>query len=158
MHHNDMASEAACIDVEPLVFDNYDEPKTALKYCAVCPVRDWCLKQVEPIESMFDGIAGGHVWKDGTHRQGNLKDPVLRDYVKQSRHRLKRSEQPKKTEQVDRVALSQFLAGRIPHTALTAHERTLAAAWLIGEGWTEEDAVMRCHVSSRAVRSQARRR
>lgn len=142
------AELAACAETEPLVFYNYSKPKTALEYCARCPVRDWCLKQVDPIDSMFDGIAGGHVWRDGTHREGDLKDPVLSEYVKRSRHRLKTSKPRKRGERkrTDRVLLGQFLRGSVPHTLLTEKERALAAAWLISQGWSEDDAVKHCNV------------
>lgn len=153
MNDENITSEAACAEVEPLVFDNYQKPKHALKYCAVCPVRGWCLRQVDPIESFFDGIAGGHVWRDGVHREGSLKDPVLREYVSSSRHRLKTSKPRKRGERkrTDRVLLGQFLSGKVPNTLLTEKERALAAAWLISQGWSEDDAVKHCNVKRKGL-------
>jgi hypothetical protein len=143
-----MNEEAACSEVTPYVFEDPDNPKTALAYCAVCPVRAWCLRQVQPASSYFDGIAGGHVWKEGQHRGGDRKDPILRDYLRardpNAIRRARRSERSK-----DPVKVRQFLDGWLPVEELTRIERRLAAAWLIGEGWTRSAAIKHCHVGHR---------
>ncbi|KNB50118.1 WhiB family transcriptional regulator [Streptomyces caatingaensis] len=37
----------------------------ALRACAVCPVRRPCLDTVAPGDNLFDGVSGGHLWRNG---------------------------------------------------------------------------------------------
>ena len=37
----------------------------ALQVCAPCTVKEWCLAEVRPAESHFDGVAGGVAWING---------------------------------------------------------------------------------------------
>lgn len=60
-------SAAACIGVEPSVFDHYRYPEAslALYYCQKCSIVEDCLTIVRPSKSNFDGVAGGVVWRNG---------------------------------------------------------------------------------------------
>ncbi|WP_327168620.1 WhiB family transcriptional regulator [Streptomyces subrutilus] len=58
---------AACAGLPPaVVFAR--KPKDAapaLRACAVCPVRRQCVSAVAPAESLFDGVCGGRLWRNG---------------------------------------------------------------------------------------------
>lgn len=60
-------SDAACIGVEPSVFDHYQFPEAslALYYCQRCTIVEQCITTVRPSKSHFDGVAGGVVWRNG---------------------------------------------------------------------------------------------
>ena len=60
-------SDAACVGVEPAVFDHYRYPEAslALHYCQRCAIVEQCLTVVRPSKSNFDGVAGGVVWRNG---------------------------------------------------------------------------------------------
>jgi len=60
-------SAAACVGVEPSVFDHnrYPEASLALHYCQQCSVVEQCLAIVRPSKSNFDGVAGAVVWRNG---------------------------------------------------------------------------------------------
>ena len=60
-------SAAACVGVEPSVFDHYRYPEAslALYYCQKCSIVEDCLTVVRPSKSNFDGVAGGVVWRNG---------------------------------------------------------------------------------------------
>lgn len=65
----------ACQDTNPDYFDMDFMYPAALAICEPCPVKLWCLRQVDPARSYFDGVAGGHVWYEGKV-QGKLTDPT----------------------------------------------------------------------------------
>lgn len=60
-------SAAACLGVEPAVFDEYKFPEAhlALWFCQKCPIVETCMDVVRPSKSHFDGVAGGIVWRNG---------------------------------------------------------------------------------------------
>lgn len=73
-----------CQGEDPYIFDNEWTYGMALGMCEECPVRLWCLRQVDPARSYFDGVAGGHVWKEGRpqDRMTNPRqDEVLITYL-----------------------------------------------------------------------------
>lgn len=56
---------AKCVGHDPRLFDDPQYATAALQICDTCTVRDWCLNLVDPARSYFDGVAGGHTWKEG---------------------------------------------------------------------------------------------
>ena len=56
------------------LFDHEWAYSMALALCQECPVRDWCLRVVDPARNFYDGVAGGAVWREGTPRD-QLTDP-----------------------------------------------------------------------------------
>ncbi|MEX2985352.1 WhiB family transcriptional regulator [Streptomyces sp. C36] len=66
-HPADWRTRAACAGLpDGAVFAR--RPKAALpalRACAVCPVRRYCLEAVAPQVSWFDGVSGGRLWRNG---------------------------------------------------------------------------------------------
>lgn len=64
---NPALREAACVGVDPSIFDHYRFPDAhlGLAFCHGCPVPTHCMEAVRPQKSHFDGIAGGVVWRNG---------------------------------------------------------------------------------------------
>lgn len=64
-------ADASCQGADPSLFDNthYREAleSGALALCAGCAIPKICLEIVRPNRTWFDGVAGGHVWRNG-HR------------------------------------------------------------------------------------------
>lgn len=58
-------AQPLCVDEEPSLFDVEFTYGMALAICQNCPVREWCLNQVDPARSYYDGVAGGVVWREG---------------------------------------------------------------------------------------------
>ena len=89
----DNYEQAPCTSpwINPSIFDAFLEPATALSICALCPVRLWCLKLVEPASSHYDGIAGGHVWREGKLQDGHTdkEEPILQIYMRNRRPRAR---------------------------------------------------------------------
>ena len=79
---------AACLQSEPHVFDQteYESLYTelALSICGRCTVQEDCLLVVNPTENLYDGVAGGMVFKNGevVERHTNPKSPKLRKLSK----------------------------------------------------------------------------
>jgi len=150
-----MIEHAACTSADPYIFGVPDEPAAALTYCGECPVRAWCLRQVQPAISHFDGVAGGHAWARGEHVSGDRDDPILHDYLQSIGKRLPRKVRRRRSprerrESVDAVVVRQFLDGHVDHTRLNSVERRFAAAYLIGSGWERSAALRHCHVRAPA--------
>ncbi|MEV0260890.1 WhiB family transcriptional regulator [Streptomyces sp. NPDC050617] len=63
----DWRTHAACAGLpDEAVFARRPEPALpALRACAVCSVRRRCLETVAPAESLFDGVSGGRLWRNG---------------------------------------------------------------------------------------------
>ena len=84
----DPPATPACEGQDPWFFEDPFAHQYALDICALCPVRLWCLNQVDPARMYFDGVAGGHVWKDGELVRSWLPDkpdPVLVTYLTTNR-------------------------------------------------------------------------
>jgi hypothetical protein len=58
-------STPPCRGMNPQIFEWPVFNTEALQVCDTCTVRAWCLEQVKPAQSYFDGVAGGHTWRDG---------------------------------------------------------------------------------------------
>lgn len=60
-------SAAACIGLDPALFDHFEFPDASLAVgiCAECPITDLCVEIVRPQKNHFDGVAGGIVWRNG---------------------------------------------------------------------------------------------
>ncbi|URM90071.1 WhiB family transcriptional regulator [Streptomyces sp. MRC013] len=58
---------AACSGLPPhTVFARQEtEARPALTACERCPVVRRCLEVVAPAENWFDGVSGGHLWRNG---------------------------------------------------------------------------------------------
>lgn len=88
----DPPAKPKCEGTDPEYFDNPALFYTALKVCRGCPVRMWCLQRVDPAKSHYDGVAGGHAWKDGhvvSRWDTDPDDPVVELYL-ESRKRTRR--------------------------------------------------------------------
>lgn len=148
-----MIEEAACAEATFYAFEDPSEPEIGLSYCATCPVRSWCLREVRPATSNFDGVAGGHVWKNGEHIGGSREDGILLDYMREAGKKLPerayraiRQRKPKAPPKPkpNYTAVRFLLNGHILWEDVELVDRQLAAAHLIGDGWTEEDAKRFC--------------
>ena len=55
---------------------NYAAP--ALAMCATCPFVEKCIARVDPYNSLFDGVYGGQLWRNGraTERPAPKPAPV----------------------------------------------------------------------------------
>ena len=74
----------ACAGADPQLFEMDLFYAQALEYCARCPVRAWCLRQVDPIRnSLWAGVAGGYPWNNGFPNAAyiNAQDHVLIAYL-----------------------------------------------------------------------------
>ncbi|MFD3327595.1 WhiB family transcriptional regulator [Streptomyces sp. NPDC058701] len=60
-------ASAACRDLSPAVVfaRRIKDAAPALRACAACPVRRECVQAVAPAESLFDGVCGGRLWRNG---------------------------------------------------------------------------------------------
>lgn len=111
-----------CADQEPEIFENEWLYNVALGYCRDCPVQKWCLDWVDPAKHFFDGVAGGHVWKDGVIVRSYTdpeNDAVLMTYLKANKKA--------RTKFVDTKKVQDFLVGKNPsYRVLTLTERVHA--------------------------------
>ena len=66
----------ACETQFPDLFDAFykAEALPALAICRTCEYQVECLKQVNPAESNYDGIAGGYVWTNGKVKDWSIFD------------------------------------------------------------------------------------
>lgn len=72
----------ACVGEDPQLFEFDLFFDAGLGICQTCPVRSWCLRQVDPIRhNYFDGVAGGYIWKDGLARNPDPNDPIIVAYL-----------------------------------------------------------------------------
>lgn len=76
---------AACKDADPTLFNATRPPETeaALTYCSKCVVTDICEIVIDPVGSLFDGVAAGKVWSNGfpIGRYGNRLAPIARHTI-----------------------------------------------------------------------------
>lgn len=136
--HHEPPATPACHDAEPLLFDDPTHPTIALSICAGCPVRDWCLRTVDPAASFYDGIAGGHVWRNGQVRDDDTHDPTLVYYL---------NGRDDETT-VDPHAVRGFIDGVHDWTELTSVERIHAARHLYADSLlTSAQVADYCHLS-----------
>lgn len=80
--------QPACEGADPLLFEFdlfYDQ---AMQICETCPVRAWCLRQVDPARhTYYEGVAGGYPWQNGypnlryTQGKSETLDPILSSYL-----------------------------------------------------------------------------
>lgn len=75
---------ASCRGKDPQLFDTFLNPLPALRICDTCPVRSWCLATVDPARSYYDGVAGGHTWREGMLKCSSCvkTDPILINYLR----------------------------------------------------------------------------
>lgn len=75
----------ACSNADPQLFEFDLFYQQGIAVCGKCPVRAWCLREVDPIRyRFFEGVAGGHVWRDGyviPQDEKTGKDPILLTYL-----------------------------------------------------------------------------
>lgn len=75
----------ACAGKDPQLFEFDMFYSEAVAICSSCPVRAWCLREVDPIRyKEFEGVAGGHAWKNGyalPQHSNALNDTVLHMYI-----------------------------------------------------------------------------
>ena len=78
-----MKEEAKCRGLDPRIFDWPAFNTEALQICDTCTVRAWCLDQVRPAQSFYDGVAGGHTWSNGALvcKSCIKTDPILIRYI-----------------------------------------------------------------------------
>lgn len=52
-------------------------------FCDGCPVKDLCLKEINPAKYHYDGVAGGFVWVNGRplEREFELMDERDRPFA-----------------------------------------------------------------------------
>ena len=57
---------AKCTD-DTILFETQEKylVKQALLVCNECPVRKECIEVISPYQTLYDGVAGGFLWKDG---------------------------------------------------------------------------------------------
>ncbi|MFD3759426.1 WhiB family transcriptional regulator [Streptomyces sp. NPDC058622] len=74
-------ASAACRDLSPAVVfaRRIKDAAPALLACAVCPVRRECVRAVAPAESLFDGVCGGRLWRNGRPAAVPSSSGSLRD-------------------------------------------------------------------------------
>lgn len=122
MPRDEPESTPACQGTNPELFDWAEFAPTAIDICGACKVQAWCLRQVDPARSYFDGVAGGHQWREGQvlDRWTNpAKDLTLQIYL--------RPKKPRRTERVNEQRVSDFMVGLIPWNRITIEERHEAA-------------------------------
>lgn len=125
----------ACKPEEADLFDNewlYDQ---ALAICAPCPVKAWCLRQVDPVPGFYDGVAGGHVWKDGqvVHKWTDTQEPIVQVYLASRRGTKVRSN--------DNQKILQLIIGNLHWTRTTFAERVAAAVEMSSGGYEPKRAM-----------------
>lgn len=101
----------------------------ALAICATCPVKTWCLNTVDPHRNYYDGVVGGHAWRDGMiiHKYSDTTDPVLQLYLKKRGRKWKR-------DVWDRRKVEDFTVGKKALSSLTNREKIMAAYRLLEIG------------------------
>lgn len=76
---NRLYAEARCNGKESYLFDQTEHGNLitdlALGICAMCTVQEDCLLIVNPADSLYDGIAGGIVFKNGKIVERNQTPP-----------------------------------------------------------------------------------
>lgn len=56
--------------------------EAGLNICRTCPVRAWCLRQVDPARyTAYEGVTGGYVWKHGLPELPDPLDHTLTAYL-----------------------------------------------------------------------------
>jgi hypothetical protein len=58
----------ACAGTDPNQFDTgsrVEADRAIERYCAVCPVKRWCLYVMRPVEDKYTGVAAGLLWVKG---------------------------------------------------------------------------------------------
>lgn len=115
--------DPACVGTDPYVFDNEWTYGMALGICKPCPVKAWCLQTVDPAKNYYDGVVGGHVWKEGVavHRFSDTTEPILRLYLDS---RLPPSQ---RSRPVDEQKINDLMVGKLPWSRVTLAERLEAA-------------------------------
>jgi len=126
--------DAACIGVHPEFFDIPEFYPTALEVCKPCPVRLWCLQLVDPANSYYDGVAGGHVWQNGKPVDSERTDPPLKMYLASLPKELPTITIRRHVAEPDYFAVEALMNGHIHHSKLTADEKRIAVRKLIQEG------------------------
>lgn len=85
---NRLYAEARCLAKPAYLFDQTEHDNLytdlALSICSMCTVQEDCLIVVNPADSLYDGIAGGIVFKNGkiVDRNETPKTPKLRKLSK----------------------------------------------------------------------------
>lgn len=128
----------ACGDADPEWFDMYEAPTIALNYCKECPMRRWCLEQVNPARMGYDGIAGGHVFKDGRviTRWSNINDPILKLYQRRAGNNAA-------ARHIDEAKIDQLIMGERSYGLCSFEERVHAALRMAARGHTIDEAIER---------------
>ncbi|GHG76501.1 WhiB family transcriptional regulator [Streptomyces griseocarneus] len=71
----------------------------ALRACAVCPVRRYCLEAVAPRESWFDGVSGGRLWRNG--REVPVPEALAADRPADHSDRLDHMDHPHRPDHLE---------------------------------------------------------
>lgn len=135
-----------CVGTDPLTFEIEPLFYSAIEICKPCPAKLWCLQRVDPARNLYDGVVGGHAWKDGV-AQDQLSDPdndpILGTYL--------RSRVEHRAVYIDETAVAGFISGSLDYTELTVHERREAAVRLVQAGTPINQAIADTHVSGKTI-------
>lgn len=131
----DPPATPACEGKDPEMFDHPEFPLPALKICRTCDVRAWCLRQVNPAAHFYDGIVGGHAWKDGKPlgEFSNLEDPILKMYERRKVHAARKV--------VRQERITEFLIGKRAWNALNYEELVAATAHMAVQNYRIDLAI-----------------
>lgn len=119
-----------------MIFEIPEFAPIAIDICNDCQVRAWCLKQVEPAKNFYDGVVGGHEWRDGhvQYRHTDpVSDPIVQLYLGTRRSRT--------TLPVNSPRVRDFMVGKIPCSKLTMAERMEVVRRMALQGTPQELAV-----------------
>lgn len=122
---NDPPAKPACVGKNPELFDWPEFAYAAIEICNECPVQAWCLREVDPARSYFDGVAGGHQWRDGQvlNRYSDPRnDTILQIYLSQAIYR--------KMRPTNMDLVRDFVVGKAHRKQLTLLEAIEAARLL----------------------------
>lgn len=154
---------AACLNVEPSIFDDPLLFIDALAMCSSCQRRTDCLEQVDPARSYFDGVAGGIPWHNGHPITISGHDwPIEgRDYLTTRPHaepKLPPVSWKHLAPPIDDLKVQRFLKGLTTYDQLTMVERLDAACRLRELGFSPQEACRQTHVAASALASAWRSR
>lgn len=109
--------------MDPYIFDNTWTYGMALGTCQTCTVQAWCLQTVDPARNYYDGVVGGHVWRDGrpVDKFTDTSEPILALYMNT---RLPPSQRGRP---MDEKKIRDCMVGKLAWTRLTIHERVEVA-------------------------------
>jgi hypothetical protein len=141
-------AKPACEGADPVAFDQteYQNTSHGLNICANCPVRAWCLDQVDPAQSFFDGIAGGHVWIGGKIKWTIPNDEIARNYLE------RRNISTVWKQRFEPNMVQRFLNGEAEPMQLSTTERIAAAKKIYQDGnLTREQVAQRTGLSNTSL-------